>query len=123
MTIVKKYKRYRKIFIKLNNKIIDTCLETDAFLKSARVLGIAYGDTLMFENKGEMDILMDFALNEYRVNNKNTIEIYREKIGWQNKIEKEILDALASSSRICFIIFGYAQNSGRDNSGEEMLKI
>lgn len=27
------------------------------------------------------------------------------------------------SSRICFIIFGYAQNPGQDNSGEEMLKI
>gem|GEM_PF-3537772 len=33
MTIVKKYKRYRKTCMELNSKIIKTCLETDAFLK------------------------------------------------------------------------------------------
>ncbi len=36
---------------------------------------------------------MDFALREYKVNKQTTVELYREKVGWKNEIEKEILDA------------------------------
>ncbi|RLF33140.1 MAG: hypothetical protein DRN07_03330 [Thermoplasmata archaeon] len=97
MTIIEKYKTYRKIGMELNHKIMDSCLDRDVLMKSARLLGIARGKTLIFDSEDETSVLMDFALNEYRVNNKNTIEIYREKIGWQNEIEKDILDALLSS--------------------------
>lgn len=97
MTTVEKYKMYRKIGKELNHKIIDSCLDRDVLMKSARLLGIARGDTLIFDSEEETSVLMDFALNEYRVNNKNTIEIYREKIGWQNEMEKDILDASLSS--------------------------
>ena len=110
MTIVKKYKIYRKTCKELNSKIIKTCLKSDVFIKSARLLGFAHGDTLIFDNESEMDVLMDFALHEYRVNNKNTIEIYREKIGGQNKIEKEILDALISSYTSLFKITSICEN-------------
>ena len=97
MTIIEKYKTYRKIGMELNHKMIDTCLDHDVLMESARLLGIARGDTLRFDSEDEMNVLMDFALNEYRVNNKNTIKIYLEKMGWQNEIEKDILDALLSS--------------------------
>ena len=97
MTIIEKYKTYRKVGMELNHKMIDTCLDHDVLMESARLLGIARGDTLRFDSEDEMNVLMDFALNEYRVNNKNTIKIYLEKMGWQNEIEKDILDALLSS--------------------------
>jgi len=58
----------------------------------------------VFDSEGETNVLIDFVLNEYRVNNKNTIEIYREKIGWQNEIEKDMLDALLSSYTSLFKI-------------------
>jgi len=97
MTLVEKYKTYRKTAKELNHKIMDSCLEHDVLMESARLLGIVREDTLIFDSEDETSVLMDFALNEYKVNNKNTIEIYREKIGWQNEIEKEISDALLSS--------------------------
>ncbi len=97
MTLVKKYKAYRKIGRELNHKIMDSCLDRDVLMRSARLLGVARGDTFVFDSEDETSVLMDFALNEYRVNNKNTIEIYREKIGWQNEVEKDILHALLSS--------------------------
>ena len=109
MTIIEKYKTYRKIGMELNHKIMDTCLDRDVFMKSARLLGIVRGDTLIFDSEGEMGVLMDFALNEYRVNNKNAIEIYREKIGWQNEIEKDILDALLSSYTSLFKIISVSE--------------
>lgn len=97
MTLVEKYKTYRKISRELFHRIMDSCLDRDILMRSARLLGIARGDIFVFDSKDETIVLMDFALNEYRMNNKNIIEIYREKIGWQNEIEKEILDALLSS--------------------------
>lgn len=104
MTIIEKYKTYRKTGMKLNHKIMNTCLDRDVLMRSARLLGIARGNTLIFDSEDETSVLMDFALNEYRVNNKNTIEIYRERVGWQNEIEKDILDALLSSYTSLFKI-------------------
>jgi hypothetical protein len=104
MTIIEKYKTYRKIGMELNHKIMNACLDRDVLMKSARLLGIARGDILIFDSEDETSVLMDFALNDYRVNNKNIIEIYREKIGWQNEIEKDILDALLSSYTSLFKI-------------------
>ncbi len=97
MTLIEKYKTYRKVGKELNHKIMDSCLDRDVLEKSARLLGIIRGGTLIFDSEDETSVLMDFALNEYRVDNKNIIEIYRDKIGWQNEIEKDILDALLSS--------------------------
>ncbi len=103
-TIIEKYKEYRKISKELNHKIMNTCLEPDVFMKSAGLLGAARGNALILDNEDEMNILMDFALREYKVNKQNTVEIYREKIGWENEIEKEILDAFISSYTFLFKI-------------------
>lgn len=79
MDIIEKYITYREIGRELNNKIMDTCLDQDMLKNSARLLGIARGNILMFDSEDDTSVLMDFALNEYRVNNKNAIEIYRER--------------------------------------------
>ena len=104
MTLIEKYKTYRKIDKELVYKIMRACLEHDVLMKSARLLGIARGDVLVFDGAEETNVLTDFVLNEYRVNNKNIVEIYQEKIGWQNEIEKEMLDALRSSYTSLFKI-------------------
>ncbi|KCZ71286.1 hypothetical protein ANME2D_02488 [Candidatus Methanoperedens nitroreducens] len=107
--IIEEYKEYRKISKELNHKIIDTCLDPDVFIKAARLLGAARGDTLILDNEDELNILMDFALREYKVNKQNTVEIYREKIGWENDIEKEILDAFISSYTSLFKIISISR--------------
>ena len=95
--IIEKYKEYRKISKELNNEIMNTCLDRDVFLKSSRLLGAVKGDILVLDNEDEMNILMDFALHEYKIKKHSTTEIYREKIGGKNEIKKEILDAFVSS--------------------------
>ncbi|SNQ61206.1 hypothetical protein [Candidatus Methanoperedens nitratireducens] len=113
MTIIEKYKTYRNIAKELNHKIMNTCLDQDVLKKSARLLGIARGEILVFESENDTSVLMDFALYDYRANKQNAIEIYREKIGWQNEIEKEILDAYISSYTSLFkvISISEAENS------------
>ena len=109
MTLVEKYKTYRNIGKELNHKIMDTCVSRDVLMGSARLLDIVREDTLIFGSKDETNILMDFVLNEYQVNNKNAIEIYREKVGWQNEIEKGILDALLSSHTSLFKVISVSK--------------
>ncbi len=87
MTIIEKYKEYRKTGRELNQKIMNECLDWNTLIKSARLLGIARGETLIFEHEEETNVLMDFAMHDYRVNKQNTIKIYREKIGWENEVE------------------------------------
>lgn len=114
MNIVKKYKKYRKISRDLNEKICETCLDRDILLKSARLIGIARGDVLVLDSEYETDILIDFALNDYKVKKKNTVfKIYRDKIGCKNEVEKEILDAFISSYTSLFKItsISKAENS------------
>lgn len=107
--IIEKYKEYRKISKELNNEIIKTCLDRDVFLKSSSLLGAVKGDILVLDNEDEMNILMDFALHEYKINKQSTIEIYREKIGGENEIKKEILDAFVSSYTSLFKIISISK--------------
>lgn len=104
VALIEKYKTYRKIGMELNHKMMKTCLSLDALKNSAELLGIARGDVFLFDTEDETSVLMDFALNEYRVDDKNTVEIYREKIGGKNEIEKETLGALLSSYTSLFKI-------------------
>lgn len=110
MTLIEKYKTYRKIGMGLTHKIMDSCLDRDVLMKSARLLGIVRGGTLIFDREDETSILMDFALNEYRVNNRNTIEVYWEKMGWQNEMERDILDALLASYTSLFKVISISES-------------
>lgn len=107
--IIEKYKEYRRISKELNNEIMNTCLDPDVFQKSSRLLGAVKGDILVLDNEDEMNILMDFALREYKIKKQSTTEIYREKIGGKNEIEKEILDAFVSSYTSLFKIISISK--------------
>lgn len=109
MSIIKKCKKYRKIGMKLNYKIMDKCLNRGALKKSAKLLGIVQGGTFVFDSDDETSVLMDFALNDHKVNHKNAIEMYREKYGWKNEIEKEILDARIDSYTSLFKVISISK--------------
>ncbi len=104
MNIIEKYNLYRKTGMEMNHKIIDACLERDALTKSGKLFGILEGNTLIFSSDDETSVLFDFALHEYRKNEKNAVEAYKEKIGWQNETEREIIDAYLSSYTSLFRI-------------------
>lgn len=99
---LEKYRIYREVGMKLNHKVMNKCLSSDAPMESGKLMGIVEGDTLIFESEGDTSILADFSLNEYRVNGQTAIEIYKEKFGGRNKVEKDILNALISSSTSLF---------------------
>jgi hypothetical protein len=96
MSLVDRYRMYREANRKLNHKVMNTCLERDAFLSAANLLGIAEGNAVFFDNMDATDVVMDFALNDYTAEGKNAIQIYRQRYGG-DELELDILDALISS--------------------------
>jgi len=96
MSLVDRYRMYREANRKLNHKVMKACLGRDVVMKSANLLGIAEGDALLFDSMDETDVLMDFALNDYRVDSRNAFRNYRQNYGG-NELELDILDALLSS--------------------------
>ena len=110
MNLIEKYKKIREVGMPLNHKMIESCLSKEILFNSAKLLGIVQRDELIFENEEEMSVLMDFTLHEYKVNNKNAVQVYREKIGGQNEIENEILASLLSSYTSLFKVFGISEN-------------
>jgi hypothetical protein len=102
---------YRKIGKELNQKMIGYCIDKDSLTNSAKLLGIPIkGNTMIFDTEDEMSVLMDFALNDYCANKKNALNIYQEKIGGQNEIEKEILRSLLLSYTSLFKVISISGN-------------
>lgn len=111
--IIEKYKKYKEIAIELNQKMVRSpCLTRDMLLKSGKLLGIARHGTFVFNSEDETSVLMEFALNE-RVSGKTVVEIYREKVGWENDIEKELLDGLISSYTSLFKVVYVSEKRNR----------
>lgn len=96
MSLVRKYMMYREVGKRLIDKIMKHAL-SEVFTESAKLLGVFQEGVIVFNSEEDTDVLADFALNEYKRNNKNAIEIYRERIGGKNDMEREVLDALLSS--------------------------
>lgn len=57
--MIKKYKTYRRIGMMLNQKMMKAYLRRDILIKAAGLLGMASGNTLIFDSEDETSVLMD----------------------------------------------------------------
>jgi hypothetical protein len=105
------YERYRRAGQALNGKIIEAAVGKAAFDFAGRTLGIAHGGVLVFDSEIETNVLMDFALYDYRVSGKNAVERYRKERGAENAVERELLAAMAAASLALFRVEAVARKS------------
>jgi hypothetical protein len=102
-----KYKNYREVGKALNHKIIDRFVDRDIILLSGKYLGLVSlvkKNALIFNNESETAALMDFAINEYKINGNSAVQLYKDKGMFENQIEVDILDALLKSYTSLFKI-------------------
>lgn len=95
-----KYKKYREVGKALNHKIIDCFVDRDTIILSGKYLGLVSlvkKNALIFDNESETAALMDFAINEYKINGNSAVQLYKDKGIFENKIEKDILEASLNS--------------------------
>jgi len=104
INLIDDYIKYRKIGKVLLERIIGSCLNREIILNCAKLLGFAKGKEIIFNSDSDNIILNDFALNDYKVNNKSAIDLYRERFSVENEIEEGMLDGLISSYTSLFKI-------------------
>ena len=97
MIPVKEYRAYRRAYIELNHKIMERNLKGDQLQRSAELLGIVRRGIMAFQDEEETSVLMDFALHEYRDQDKNAIALYKEAVGGESAVERAVLRSLISS--------------------------
>ena len=104
MSLAKEYQACRKAHMELNHKIIRTTLRKEHFLEAGRRLGVLREGTLVFRNEDETSVLMDFALNDLKTDDKTVVQMYRDRTGGIKDVEREMLNALISSNTSLFRI-------------------
>ena len=98
MDRIQRYIKYRNLGMNLTAEILDKYVNKDILEGAAELLGIlGKGNTLVYQIEEDANVLMDFILNDYKVNGTTIINIYTKNVGGKNEIENEILDALTSS--------------------------
>jgi hypothetical protein len=98
------YQAYRNAARELNHHIMDALVERAVLMRAARALDIARGDTFVFESDAEMNVLMDYALYEDRVQGKALVQVYREQTTALSPLQRELLDGMCQSYTSLFRI-------------------
>lgn len=95
-----KYKKYREVGKALNHKIIDRFISREIMLLSGKYLGLVSlvkKNALIFNNESETAALMDFAINEYKINGNGAVQLYKDSVMLENHFEADILEASLKS--------------------------
>ena len=101
---LKKYKKYREVGKEINHKIIDRYVDREIISLSGKFLGLIKKGVFIFDNESDTFTLIDFSINECRINGKTAVELYKDKVRVDNDIEIEILDGLIKSYTSLFKI-------------------
>jgi hypothetical protein len=122
------YEKYREAGKDVNSNLMNSYLDNDMLMGSARLLGIVGAeDTLVFDTEEDMDVLMDFALNDYRQQERTAVEMAWDKQGWENEGEKDYLKALLRSYTSLFKVISINESENtieiKDVLNEKSLKL
>jgi hypothetical protein len=104
MVSLDRYQAYRQAARELNHQIMDALVERAVLMRAARALDIARGDTFVFESEAEMNVLMDYALYEYRRRGQALVQVYREQTTALSPLQRELLDGMCQSYTSLFRI-------------------
>jgi len=104
---IARYKKWRKIGIQLNDKIIDK-IPKELILQAARDLRmLGKGNVLVFDSEDETSYLMDRAIYDAKIDGKWFIDVYIEQYSKDDCLtnnEKRLLEAMRKSFYSLFII-------------------
>ena len=104
MVSLDQYQAYRKAARELNHEIMEALVERPVLMRAGRTLGVARGDTFVFESEAEMNVLMDYALYEYRLHGQSIVQLYREQTTSPSPMQRELLDGMCESYTSLFRI-------------------
>jgi hypothetical protein len=104
MVSLDQYQAYRKAAKELNHQLMDALVERPVLMRAARALDIARGNTFVFESEAEMNVLMDYALYEYRRHGQSLVQRYREQTTSLSPMQRELLAGMCQAYTSLFRI-------------------
>ena len=104
MVSLDQYQAYRKAAKELNHQLMDALVERPVLMRTARAFDIARGNTFVFESEAEMNVLMDYALYEYRRQGQSLVQRYREQTTSLSPMQRELLDGMCQAYTSLFRI-------------------
>jgi len=104
--MILKYKKYRKVGIKLNAKILKNLGDTNVLTESFQPLGVVEnfeGEPTVIIDEGENDALSDYVLYELKSTNGKTLAAnFKENSPPTKSLEKELLDSMIMAKTSLF---------------------
>lgn len=105
------YRTLRNMGKDLTTKIFST-LNKDEFTASAKALGWVERGAIVFPSMTGVDILTDYCLYEFRVQDKNTLERFHASHLIIDEDEKVLLNAMINSQNSFFEVVGSDEKMG-----------
>ena len=94
---IEKYIKMREAGMAANGKLMKY-VSKDMMNYAVKLLGIRMqGNTILFDNEEETSYLMNFLLYDYKINGKNTVQLYQESHRANTEIENEVINSMRSS--------------------------
>ena len=104
-TQLQAYRDCRGIQHYLNNQMLDQVMRQDVFLEAAKLLGVLRKKQLMLKSENEINLIVDFAIHDYYVEEKNAMQLFLEE--HQSAFspeETEVVQALLNSYTSLFAV-------------------
>ncbi len=89
------YEVYRSTDQSLMNKVMLRSLRKSVLNRAGQMLGIAESDVFSGNPQARLSVLFDFALHDVLSRGKSAIEHYRDDVGGESELERELLNAHA----------------------------
>ena len=85
--------------------MLDQVMRQDVFLEAAKLLGVLRKKQLMLESENEINLIIDFAIHDYYVEEKNAVQLFLEEHQAEfSPEETEIVQALLNSYTSLFAV-------------------
>lgn len=94
---IEKYVKMREAGMAVNSKLMKY-VSKEMMNHAVKLLGIRMqGNTILFDSEEETSYLMNFLLFDYKVNSKNTVQVYQESHMANTEIENEAINSMRFS--------------------------
>lgn len=112
MQLLEKYQEYRKLQVKLNDDILDKCVDSANFNKATEILGIVQNNAIVIESNYEKEVILDFNIYGNIRNGGNSVSKYIEQAKDSSEQEIELLAAMEKTDNLLYEVTKIDRDQG-----------
>lgn len=102
MSMLEKYKKFRKMQVDLHMKVLNEFVSDEDFKNSAETMGILNKNKILIESEAEKDALYDFNVYENTREGRSALAEFIDKYAPSNEAEEELFQAMKRSETMLY---------------------